>query len=77
MVNLLPKKGVNGLGGGWAWVAKEGKEGWQEQLKLGSPTERMLRTPEGVGIGRGGWASDPKKIPWSVVHRLCGHYVCC
>lgn len=54
MVNLLPKKGVRGLRGGRAWVAKEGKEGWQEQLKLGSPTERMLGTPEGVGIGRGG-----------------------
>lgn len=54
MVNLLPKKGVKGLGGGRAWVAKEGKEGWPEQLKLGSPTERMQGTPEGVGIGRGG-----------------------
>lgn len=52
MAKLLPKKGEGlgervGLG-----VAEEGKEGWTEQLKLGSPTEGMLGTPEVVGIGR-------------------------
>lgn len=44
---------VQGLGRGQAWVAEEGRKRWQAQLELGSPTERMMGTPE-IG-GGGGW----------------------
>lgn len=50
---LMVSSMVQGLGRGQAWVAEEGRKRWQAQLELGSPTERMMGTPE-IG-GGGGW----------------------
>lgn len=51
---------------------KDGRSSWS----WGDLQKECWEPPRVSVIGGGQWASDTKKFPWYMVHRLCGLSVC-
>jgi len=69
-----PRRGRT-AGVGLRLLRKGGKDG-RSSWSWGDLQKECWEPPRVSVIGRGQWASDTKKFPWYVVHRLCGLCVC-